>query len=47
MLTSNLGGDVSASDDDLIGADADELAGVQKEIPAEDSLDWFDVERLW
>lgn len=38
--------DVADSDDELLGADPDEVA-LERGDPAEESVDWFDVERVW
>ncbi|CAE7276440.1 unnamed protein product [Symbiodinium sp. CCMP2456] len=35
----------SDSDDELIGADPDEVALARGDL--EESVDWFDCERLW
>jgi len=37
---------VPDSDDELVGADPDEVAFARGD-PGDDSVDWFDVERLW
>jgi len=35
------------TDDEEVGADPDEVAFARGDIGAEDSVDWFDVEKLW
>jgi hypothetical protein len=38
---------VPDTDDEEIGADPDEVAFARGDVGAEESVDWFDIDKLW